>query len=139
GELILPDVEIYEKEIGEPYYWLEYYCSPEMLGSEDEWNASRWVDQGDGHRLDLTGSYPKNGRYEPLLRLSNLGEEYEEYRPLNDNNYDWIRSMLQGDQVKLGQALREQRERFREEADEVFENPEINKEVEWIKKHKHSV
>jgi len=139
GELIIPDIEIFEKEIGEPFYWLEYYSSPKMLGDEDDWNLYRWVDQGDGHKLDLLGAYPSNGRYEPLLRLSSLGEEYEEYRPLNDNTYDWIRSMLQGDQKKLKQALNEQRARFREEVDATFNDPSIDTEALDVKKHKHSV
>lgn len=139
GELILPQVELFEKEIGEPFYWLEYYCTPKMLGSEEDWNLHRWLDQGDGHKLDLTGAYPKNGRYEPLLRLSYLDDETERYKPLNDATYDYIRSMLLGDKKKLSESLKEQKLRFKEEADEMFNDPGINREVDIITKHRVSI
>jgi hypothetical protein len=139
GELILPDIQKIEKEIGDPFYWLEYYAGSHYFGTQDEWEAHRWFDVGDGHKIDLTGPFPKNGRYEPLLRLSVLTETGEDYRPINDNTYDWISSMLRGDKQKMEQALNEQRTRFDREVEAAFEDEDIIHEAENTKKHKYSL
>lgn len=140
GEIIVPEIEHFKKEIGDPFYWLEFYAPPSFYGTEEEWNKHRWIVTDDGHRIDLTGQYPAKGRYEPLLRLSMLNDDgTEEYRPLNDNTYDWIASMLKGDKVKLEQALKEQRTKLDFDAQEIFNDPAINREVENIAKHRVSI
>ena len=137
GEIVVPQIEHFEKEIGDPFYWLEFYAPSSFYGTEEEWNLNRWLKTEDGHQIDLAGPHPSKGRYEPLLRLSVLEEDGSElYRPLNDNTYDWVRSMLQGDETKLNQALGDQRKKLAIETEKAFDDSEIDKEVEEIRKHR---
>lgn len=140
GEIILPQIDVIEEEIGDPFYWLEYYAPASYFGTKEEWDSHRWADlNGDGNKIDLNGNHPSKGRYEPLLRLSILTNEGEDYLPLSDSTFDWVASMLQGDEQKMKQALQEQTTRLDREVAAAFADPDIDREAENTKKHRFSL
>lgn len=134
-EVIVPVTHTDFKEIGFPFWYLEYYANPMMLGTREQWEAHRWVEgspydaEGMTGRIDLTGPYPENGRYEPLVELSgeDANGEQTEYRPLNDATFEFIGAMLKGNKVALEEARNYQKNAWKQ-AEEEF-NEGFDKDV----------
>lgn len=125
GELITPQETMQEKEIGFPFWYLEYYATPKMLGGREEWERHRWI-QG----VDLTGAYPENGRYEMLTELSGLDAEgnLTEYRPLNDETFQFVCAMVKGKKEAIEQARQQKAREFENLWEELF-GDQMMKEV----------
>jgi hypothetical protein len=139
GEVIVPRVEQRSVEIGFPFWYLEYYASPTMFGSTEDWDKHRWIRDDSGHLIDLLGSYPAQGRYELLTELSAPDEngQYTEMRPLNDATFEFIRSLIKGEHPTIEEARRIAAAELPNLADEVFED--FRRDAEEVFKHKHSI
>lgn len=119
GEIIVPVEERTQKEIGLPFWFLEFFAVPEQLGTEEQWNQHRWHEG-----VDILGVYPRNGRYEPLLELSGIDNETGSltvYRPLNDNTWQFIASALKGEKKTIDEIRRNKAAEFENLWDEMME------------------
>ena len=125
GEIIVPVQDKETREIGYPFWYLEFYATPTMLGTREQWNSNRWFDG-----TDLTGVYPANGRYEQLVELSGQDAEgnLTVYRPLNDETFHYIQLLIKGDKPTVEEARRNKAAEFENLYNDLF-GEDLDREI----------
>ena len=125
GELIMPVVKEETREIGLPLWVAEYYMEPEGFGSEEAWEANRYLvnPENPTQYIDVLGDYPKQGRYIEWFQLFDLDEEGRTtYRDLDEGALELIRANHVLNIARRKNMVYDTVEKRRQKRDDKFEN-----------------